>query len=310
MAYTTDDLVTAIKRDSYLPAAQRDFGATNLLAVADEALLETIAPALVSHDDGFFLEPADASTVASTQDYQLDRYAMWSKLRRLQMLDSGGSLRTLRRLTSEQAEVEDQDGTGNPESFLMLADKIRLYPIPTGVETLRQWIYRRPGRMVATTAAAQVSSVDSGTGIVTYTGSKPATFTSSSVHDFYKGSAPFRRVGTALSATASPGANTQTFSTTNAALLASGDWVCVRDETVFPALPVELHSFLKDLVIRSITRTQGDRQAYETARAEIRDRMIATLQAGPGSRVVGHPKKLSIPLARVYPGLTVRRVRG
>ncbi len=308
MAYTSDDLVTDIQRDSYLPVAQRDFGVPTILGIADQELQETIAPALVAFDDGFFLEAADQTFVASQADYDLDRYAMWNKVRKVEVLTSSSMPRELTRLTQEQVNDQDTVGTGSPIAFLPLHVGVRVYPKPSGAtETLRQWIYRRPGRMVATASAAQVLSVVPATGVVTYTGSKPATFTSSSVHDFYRGNSPFRRLATAATASASGGATLQTFSVANATLLAAGDWVCVRDETVFPAIPIELAPFLKDLVIRSMARTQMDQQQYTTQRTEIADRMMAVMRAGPGARIVGQPKKISIPLSRVYGGSSRKR---
>jgi hypothetical protein len=302
VAYTTDDLVTDVQRDSYLPVAQRDFSSSVILNIADQELQETIAPALVAFDDGWFLETDDQDFAASTADYVIPRYAMWGKVRRAEALTSSGDPRDLVRLTQEQVGGWDTTGTGTPNAYLVMHDVVRVYPKPSdATEDLRLWIYRRPGRMVPTTSAAQVSSVNSGTGVVTYTGAPPATFTSSSTHDFYRGTSPFRRIGTAKAATAQTG-STQTFSTTNAALLTAGDWVCVRDETVFPAIPIELHPFLKDLVIRSMARTQGDAAQYQRQRQEIADRMMAVLQAGPGARVVGQPKRISIPVSRVYPG--------
>lgn len=299
MAYTTDDLVTDIKRDSYLAVAQRDFSSAVLLNIADQELFETIAPALVAFDDGYFLEPAAQDFVATQSDYVLDRYAMWGKIRRAERLTSAGDPVELTRLTQEQVYDWDATGTGTPQAFLPLHDKVRVYPKPSdATEDLQLWIYRRPGRMVLQASAAQVQSVVGP--LVTYTGSKPTTFTASTVHDFYRGTSPFQRVGTAKTATASAAANTQGFASADAALLQANDWVCLRDETVFPAIPIELHPFLKDLVIRSMARTQMDQAQYETARKEISDRMMAVLRAGPGARIVGQPKKLSIPFERVY----------
>lgn len=299
MAYTTDDLVSDIKRDSFLPVAQRDFTSAVLLNIADQELLETIAPALVAFDDGFFLEPADQDFVASQPDYVLDRYAMWGKIRRAERLTANGDPVELDRLTQEQVYGRDSTGTGTPQAFLPMHDSVRVYPKPAdALEDLRLWIYRRPGRMVLQASAAQV--LTAAASLVTYTGSKPATFTATSVHDFYRGTSPFKRIGTAKTATASAAANIQGFASATVALLQPGDWVCVRDETVFPAVPIELHPFLKDLVIRSIARTTMDQAQYATARQELADRMMAVLQAGPGARIVGQPKRLSIPLGRVY----------
>ena len=303
MPYTSDDLVTDIERDSFTPAAQDQFTAVQKLKIADDELQESLAPILVALDMGYFLEAADTALVSGQSGYDFDRYAMWNKVRRVELLDAGGNPREIDLVTPEQRQNYDITNNGSPAAFELSHTQIVLLPTPaTATETLRQWIYRRPGRLVPVTSAAVVQSVDTGTGVVTYTASKPSTFTASSVHDFYRGTSPFRRVGTAATATASGGATLQTFSTANAALLQAGDYVCVRDETVFPAVPIELVPFLKDLVIRSLARTQMDQAAYQVARAEIVDRAKAAMAAGPGARAVGHPKKISIPLQRVYGG--------
>ncbi len=304
MAYTSDDLITAIERDSFQPAAQDHFTTAQKLAIADEEIQETLAPLLASLDSGYFLEPADTDLVADQAGYDLDRYAMWNKVRRVEILDSDDSPREIELVTPEQRTKYNTVDSGTPIAFEMRHAQIVLIPPPdAATESLRQWIYRRPGRLVATTAAAVVSS-QNGSGVVTYTGAPPSTHTASSVHDFYRGTSPFRRIATAVTATGQSG-STQTFATATAALLVAGDYVCVRDETVFPAVPIELHPFLKDLVIRSMARTQMDAQAYQVARQEIVDRARAAFMAGPGARVVGHPKKISIPLGRV----SGRRVR-
>jgi hypothetical protein len=301
--YTSDDLVTDIERDSFAPAAQSQFTAAQKLKIADDELQESLAPILAALDAGYFLESADTALVADQAGYDFDRYAMWNKVRRVELLDANGSPREIDLVTPEQRSNYDITTNGPPRAFELSHTQIVLLPTPAvATETLRQWIYRRPGRLVPVASAAVVQSVDTGTGIVTYTASKPATFTSSSVHDFYRGNSPFRRVGTAATATASGSATTHTFSLANAALITAGDYVCLRDETVFPCVPIELVPFLKDLVIRSLARSQMDQAAYQVARAEVVDRAKAAMAAGPGARAVGHPKKISIPLQRVFGG--------
>lgn len=298
MAYTSDDLVTAIQRDSYLPAAQRNFPPATLLRIADDEILSGLAPMLVSLQQGYFEEDSDQTLTVGQRRYDYDQFAMFGKFRHVEILDAGGVPRKVFQITEEQA-IDYGLTTGRPTGLLMEQAQFALFPLPDYAYTLRQKIYRRPGRLVPVAQAAQVQSVDTGTGIVTYTGAKPGTFDASSRHDFYRGNSPFRRVGTNITATASPGANTQTFSTANAALLQAGDWVCIVNETVFPAIPIEIQPSLKDLVVKSLTRTQGDQQQYQTQRAEI----IAKAQAiiVMGNRVVGNPKRVSIPQSRVSP---------
>jgi hypothetical protein len=298
MAYTSDDLIADIERDSFQPAAQDHFTTAQKLAIADQEIHQSLAPLLVSLDSGYFLEPADTALVADQAGYDLDRYAMWNKLRRVEILDADDVPREIVLATPEQRNNYDTVNSGTPVAFEMRHAQISLLPAPdSATETLRQWIYRRPGRLVPTSSAAVVVS-QNGSGVITYTGAPPSTHTSSSVHDFYDGTSPFRRIATAATATGQSG-STQTFATATAALVAVGDYVCVRDETVFPAVPIELVPFLKDLVLRSMARTQMDEKAYQVQRQEIMDRAKAAFMAGPGARTVGHPKKISIPRSRV-----------
>lgn len=300
MSYTSDDLITDIDRDSFQPGAQDHFTTAQKLRIADQAIHKTLAPLLVSLDAGYFLEPADQAFVADQAGYDLDRYAMWNKVRRVEVLNEDDVPRELD-LIDDPAQRANYDtvNSGTPRAFEMRHTQIVVTPPPEdATETLRQWIYRRPGRLVATTAAAVVAS-QNGSGVITYTADKPSTFTSSSVHDFYRGTSPFRRIATAATASASGSTTTHTFATATAALVQAGDYVCVRDETVFPAVPIELMPFLVELVILSLSKTSLDQKAYEVQRQEIADRARAAFMAGPGQRVVGHPKKIRIPRSRV-----------
>lgn len=291
MSYTSDDLLSDIKNCSFLPTARDSFSNSEILRIADHEIHQTIAPILVSFDDGFYLENEDSALVAGQSDYQFSRYAMWHKLRKLEVVESDGDAYELIRLTPDQVNDYNFSSSGDPQFFSLMHDVVRLYPTPSSSSlSLRQWIYRRPNRLVETTSAAVVQSVLSG--VVTYNSAPPATFTSSSSHDFFDGVSPFRRIASNVSASAAAG-STQTFPVSSASTLSSGDYVCLRDETVFPAFPLELTPFLKDLVIRSLSRTNGDNAQYETQRKEIINGMKSVMIA-PGQRVIGHPKKVSL----------------
>ncbi len=296
---TTDDLMTEFRRDSYIAASQPSWTTAKLLAVGDKVIRRRIVPAFVAIDDGYYRETSDVTLVASTSNYDFPRYAMFNKIHQAYLVDSTGKLGILLRKDPVDLKYWNATSTGTPSFLRAEGSQLIANPTPnagavTSWPTMRLWIYRRPGRMVPTTSAAQVSSVDSGTGVVTYTGSKPSTFTASSVHDFYAGSSPYRRTGSAVSATASTAADKQTFSTTNAALLSAGDWVCVRDETVIPPVPsLECWPFLCELIQESITKSQGDRKAQEAAIQAIVDDMMTTVAAS-ANRMEAMPKIASL----------------
>lgn len=276
----TDEFIADLRRDSLLPAVQAQWTHQRILDVAYDEILSNVAIALTEIDHSFYRESVDTALVANQAEYDLPRYAMLGKVHKAVLVDTSENVSDLVGLNPSEIVHFNDTTAGHPRRIRIDGSQIVLNPAPssgdiTTWDTLRTWIYREPSRPVRLTTdgsntgrAAVVQSVNTGTGVVTYTGSKPSDFTSSSVHDFYSGTYPFRRIGSAISATASPGATQQTFSTANAALLEAGDIVNLRDETC--VIPVPSRSLLKplrELVRASIHATQGDKGGYETALA-------------------------------------------
>lgn len=296
MSYTSDDLVADIQRDAYLTAAQRNFTPAQMLTIADQELYDGLAPMLASLDQGYFEENVDSTTSANVASYDLNQFAMWNRVRRVDILD-GTDLVELRQITPEQIFDYNPMQTSTPRAFLFSGTQITLFPTPDKAYTLRQRIYRRPGRLVLAASAAVVASIASPT--LTYTATVPSTFTASSIHDFYRGTSPFRRIDTSVTATANPSGTTQSFPVADVALVLAGDYVNITGETCFPGVPIELQPHLKDLVIRSMDRTQGDQSQWQLQRQEIVDRAKGTM-LGTSNRATGQPRRLSIPRARVF----------
>lgn len=296
MAETSDDLVTLVRRDSFLPAAQRNFPVATILQIADEETVNGIARVLKSLQMGFYEEDADSTMTVGLARYDLDRYAMWNAVRRIDLLDTDGTEVQLNQITREQIYDYSTTGQGRPEAFIFEDKQVRFFPIPDAAYTMRQAIYRRPGQLVPMASAAQVLTAVGTT--VTYTASKPSTFGAATIHDFYRGTSPFRRIGTAITATGSPGATQQSFASASVSLLQAGDWVCVRGQTIFPGVPCDLIPHLKDLVVASIASTQMDAAAYQMRREKIMANAREEMTA-PGGRTSGQPKRISISASRV-----------
>lgn len=292
MAYLTDDLLAAVKRDSFMPTTQGSFSDAQLLAIGDELTLNTICPLLVSMDENWYLEPVDGAFVANQADYTLPEYAMWLKLKHVDRINAGQYLR-ITRIDIPDLTVYNTTQTGTPSAFYLKNDTITFFQTPAAgiTDTYRLHIYRRPNRMVPIASAAQILSVNKVTGVVTYTAAPPGTYTASSFHDFFKGLPPFRRIITNSQATAQAGA-TQTFPIADVQDLATGDWINVHNETVFPAMPLELDDCLKELIIASLNRTQSDYESYSVQEQRIVER-IKTIMKAPGARIVGQGKKIS-----------------
>lgn len=293
VSYTANSLLDQIKLEAYIPVAQGNFSAAQLLSIADSEILNTICPTLVSMDENWYLESETQAFVGNQASYTLPQYAMWLKLKRVDLMNQNQVL-PITRSDVPQLQYSNTNQNGTPYSFFLKHDVVTFFPTPAAGITydFRIWFYRRPNQMVVESEAAQILSVNKVTGVVTYTAAPPATYTATSFHDFFAGLSPFRRLVTNAQATAQAGA-TQTFAIADVQDLSPGDWICIHDQTVFPPVPIELYDFVKDLTIAILTKTQSDFDTYNAQKGEIVERMKSVMLA-PGARIVSQGKKLTL----------------
>jgi hypothetical protein len=308
---TTDDLLTHFKRDSYIAASQGNYTDPQLLAMADVLLLEHVFPLLKRLGHGWYGAYKDVTLLTTTNLYALPRYAMAGMVEKIELVDatSGAHVADISPVAPGQAPMFENSGSGTPSKFTLMHNVIRLNRTPASSDTttysMRVWFWRRPGRMVQLSAAAKVLS-QNGAGVVTFTAAPPATFLSSTVHDFYRGEPPFNRLAEAASATAQAG-STQTFATATAALLQADDYVCLRDETVFPDLPIELYPHLMNLMDARLARAKGDVQAYAIAEKAFEKNAANAIASAPGSRIKA-PVKVSLMNSGLLGGMGGRKL--
>ena len=274
MPYTSDDLITYLKQVDFSTTAQKQFEPFELLNIADYTLLMRIVPPLTRINEGYYLVQEDFPFVVGQQSYTLPKYAMFNKVHYVERLSAGLPYR-LQRVPAERTYFRNDNQYGNPIYFYLMHDTIVFYPKPVvSTDSWRCQYYRRPGRLVLTSAAAKILSVDKITGQVTYVAAPPATFTASSTHDFYLGQSPFRRLQTNITATAIAG-NVQTFPIASVQDLSPNDYVCLLDETVFPDMPTELQDLFVELIVQRLAKIQNDAIKYQYSDKEVTERIEA-----------------------------------
>lgn len=292
---TTDNFVTNVQKYGSIPNPSDNFPPQTILDIGQDQLEEAIIPILISFDEGYYLETIDVPFVANQAEYTLPQYGMWNKLRRVDWLNTNNDLIPMTRVEVDELPLLNNISQNWSYFFYLKNDTIVILPTPPNpaIGSFRLYIYRRPGEMVTVDKAAQVQSVNKVTGQVTYTAVPPATFTASSIHDFYASILPNRRVGTAVQATAIA-ANVQTFPVAAVQNLNANDYVCVVDETVFVPLPKEMRQLLEQFVILEINKITMDAAEYQLRRAALVDSVQMVKVSAPGARVQGQAKKLSL----------------
>lgn len=303
MAVYSDDLVATVKRDSYLSTAQANFTPADILSIADNCMDQYFIPMLMALREGFYREYEDIPFIDGQADYTIPTYAMYGKLESLQYLNINGQI-----LPGQISRIEIENlqdvlptlGQGVPRFFTLNSHAVTVYPTPLGVngDALRCYYDRRPGNLIETANAAQVASVNTVTGQVTFVNAPTnAYYTANSIQDFYRGQSPYQLLGTAT-ATAF-GGSTQTFAAAAVKTLQAGDWVCPHDQSVFIAMPEELMPYLADVVIKSMARTQQDAALLE-AQIKIITNDARAILTSTGNRLPGNPKRVRLtnPLVR------------
>lgn len=298
MTYTADNLLLDLKRDSYIAASQGNWADPDLLAIASDMITRRLAPMLWSLKQGYFKEHIDQVLTALVGGYDMPSQAMWNKIHFVCLVDTSGNiLDTPIRIEPLELPFQHSSTPGTPNAIYYEHAQYILDPVPNAAAaaayTLRMFYARRPGTLVKAVQAATVLSVNSGTGVVTYSAALPVAFGSTTQHDIYTSVSPYRRKNTkALTATALAGA-TQTFSLADVAYFAAGDTVNMLEETIYPPVPKELYPSIVELVIARISKSKGDRQAFEDAASEIvKDGQSAMMVMS--ERDEGRPKKLSL----------------
>ena len=251
--WTTTGLIASIKRRGSIPTSQSLFTEADMLSLADEELQTVIFPIIMSIKGDYFVNNND-TVMTSAKIYPIPSDAIGLKIKDCYWLDSDGDERQITEVNI--GDVTNQVARGwIGLGYYLEKNNVVLTPNSREGDTLRIKYYRRASKMVPTSEAAQISSIDTGTGVVTFTGNIPSTWTTSDVFDAIDDNPGFETKDTDLVITATT-ATTMTFSdVTN---LAAGYWISLADESPIPQITPEAHALLAQSVTVKILEALGD----------------------------------------------------
>lgn len=280
--YTTSDLVNLIKLFGHVPQGNATFTAAKLLALADTELRTAITKLLKASNEGFFQTVVDYEQDDSGV-YDVPSDAVASTTYSLQIVN-GQAIWPVSRQEVSEMTTTTMPSVGN-WAFFIRGNKIHV--LPTDFDgVLRVTYERRPSKLVATSAAAQVSSV---AGQVVTVASVPSSWINGYSVDLQMAQPQFDVIGT-REITDITGTNiTLTGDLTG---LAEGDFLCLEGQTCVPQVPVEFHSLLAQRVVVRIYRLQGYLDKAKAAEAELA-RMEADLTAMITPRTQAAPKVIN-----------------
>lgn len=269
--FTTTGLLASLKRRGMLPSTTETLSTTDFLAIATEELQTYVLKVLLAVREEYAVATYDLAITSGTSTYVLPSRAVGGKLRNACLLDSNGLVSSpLNRLEPER--VIQNSSSGDVAGYYLQGDDIIFVPTPAASATVRLTYFRRPSALIATTGAGVVTSINTGTKVVTASGGYPATFLTTATFDLVRAQPPFKVMGQDLAITNATG-TTLTFTATLPTGLAVGDYVCLAGESPVPQIPVELHPLLSQRVVYKCLEALGDDKSVLAEQAADKMRM-------------------------------------
>jgi hypothetical protein len=281
--FTTTELLAAIRRITHLPSNASPFQDADLLALSDEECQTSILKQILSVRENYYLTYTDTA-VNATGTYSIPTRAIGMGLADCQLI-VGNSVYQIQR-----TEIGEQFSTVTSPtgffSFYVQGNSLVLQPNPT-TGSIRMWHYQRPNYLVATTAAAQITSIASN--VLTFS-TIPTTITTSTACDLIKDQPGFDWL--AIDQTPTAVTTTTITFTTVPTTVAVGDWVSLAGQTAIPQMPVEFRPLLALRVAVKNFQTQGYLDKMKFAQGKLEE-MEKALLAIINPRIVEEPKRLS-----------------
>jgi hypothetical protein len=283
-SYTTSDLLSSIKTRAMIPTNQSTLTSARLLALANEEVSLGLLPLIMSTREEYYVTYKDYA--ANLSSYEIPTRAIGMKLRDVVAINAAGDERNIPQI--DPSDKEFYPSSNNQPAFYLRNNKVIFTNPPT--DSIRMYYYIRPSQLVETTAAAQVTSINTVTGAVDVS-SLPATFLASTSVDFIKASPGYETLAMDVSIS-STGPTTINFTASDLPSgLAIGDWIALAGESPVVQLPYELLPILAQRVAVKSLEALGDAQGMQLAQGKLQEmeRAAFTLLE---PRVDASPKKI------------------
>ncbi len=272
MAYTTADFLASVERQSFSPANQATFTASEILAIGDEVVKRYILPSILDVREEYLIDYTDYPILSGVSSYPIPPRSIGATVREIQVVDGSGNVMNLTRTSLDKLHLYASSSSA-PSMFYLRGDKIVLFPTPSStVNTLRVHFPLRPGSFVDITESAIISAIDTTTNVVTVT-SIPSTWVTGNTFDLISrsGSQLYLEIdqlsslvsGTAITLPSLPSD------------LAVGDYISISETSPLVQMPAEFRPVLATLTAAELLIAQNQPSGDKLITKGIKDLEIA-----------------------------------
>lgn len=247
-SYTTDDLLEDILLLAHSPTGNNTFTTAKLLKLANLELQLPITKQILSTRGGYY---------KTYTDYEIREDGLYS----IPSDATGGVLDNVELIQEptiipvNQIDESEQFSTNSPTStsygYFLKGNYVQVLPTPN-IGTLRLWFYKRTSKLIATSAACEITAIN---GAVYTVSSIPSTIVEGSMVDVLGDQPPFNILGDDLEITDITG--TDITLDAESEDVEVGDWIALHNQTPIPQIPVEFRLLLAQRVVCKMYELQG-----------------------------------------------------
>lgn len=270
LSYTSDELIESVLNLYSLPGTNPE-GCTNsdILRHLSEAMKTRLIPDIIRMREDFMV--VTTRTALTSNKMRIPSRAIGNRVVDVTYWD--GATRTpLLYITRER--LHNYSSGTPPTGFFLEGNYIRLVPDATNTTGyLEIAFYFRPGDLVVESSAAQITALSGSDATIATLPSGWTTANKFDVHSSESG-AEIKVWG----ATCSVVSTTMTFSTAidgsdyGTEAVEVGDWICLENEAVIPAVPHEVHPILVELAALQLAKAvETDTEALAIRFAEVKN---------------------------------------
>lgn len=290
--YTTDGLITSVRNRAVIPGSQNLYPDSRILQIANEEMQMNIVPDIMDAREEYFVYYHDQLLTENNSQYFIPERAIGTKLRDVAIVqnpgESGEVTIPIVRLQPENAMGLPLSGLGfgttTRPGYIVRNNWIILYgPISAG-QTLRMFFFIRPGYLVHTSEAAEVTAIN---GNIVSCSAVPTTWSTGTIVDVVEGKPPFNYRFIDQTTTLIAGNDITMPDVTD---IEVGDWISLQYESPIAQIPWELHPLLTQGVTAYIMHSIDAKQAaLEDARYQAMRKNALTMV---DNRVEGQGEKI------------------
>lgn len=292
--YTTDALIAEIKRHGSIPTTQQLLSSEDFVNLLNHNQRVYMIASIMRTREEFFVATFDQALIGGSEEqrYDLPTRAVGHKLRKLIIVDQQSNEVMLPRIEPENKTWHESSSwwPGMKSGYFFEGDQVVLTPnLNNSFSTLRMKYFRRPNWLTLRENCAQVTAVDTGTGIITID-ELPEGWVTGQIIDVIASKPTFRSHGDSVVTSLIAGTSI-TVPVADAANVVVGDFICPEGETCVPQYPEEVHPILMQLGLIDALKAMGDSEGAGNAASQLEE-MERDLNSLLKSRDDGSPRKI------------------